>query len=85
MKALKYISAITLVALAATSCVIRFDKDKMLKALEDHKKIIEDYSMFVEDSTESAEDNVEDSIEVCWQDDTVVAIRNIIGQCDARF
>lgn len=43
MKALKYISAITLVALAATSCVIRFDKDKMLKALEDHKKFIEDY------------------------------------------
>lgn len=74
MKALKYISAITLVALAATSCVIRFDKDKMLKALEDHKKFIEDYSMFV-DSTESAEDNVEDSIEVCWQDDTVSVVK----------
>lgn len=47
----------------------------MLKALEDHKKFIEDYSMFVEDSTESAEDNVEDSIEVCWQDDTVSVVK----------
>ena len=75
MKALKCISAIMLVALAATSCVIRFDKDKMLKALKDHKKFIEDYSMFVEDSTESAEDNVEDSIEVCWQDDTVSLVK----------
>lgn len=75
MKALKYISAITLVALAATSGVIRFDKDKMLKALEDHKKFIEDYSMFVEDSTESAEDNVEDSVEVCCQDDTVSIVK----------
>lgn len=75
MKTLKYISAITLVALAATSCVIRFDKDKMLKALEDHKKIIEDYSMFVKDSTQSAEDNVEDSVVVCWQDDTVSVVK----------
>lgn len=75
MKALKYISAITLVALAATSCVIRFDKDKMIKALEDHKNFIEDYSMFVEDSMQSAEDNVEDSIEVCWQDDTVSVVK----------
>lgn len=75
MSALKYISAITLVALAATSCVIRFDKDKMLKALEDHKKIIEDYSMFVEDSTQSEEDNVEDSSDVCWQDDTVSVVK----------
>lgn len=75
MKALKYISAITLVALAATSCVIRFDKDKMLKALEDHKKFIEDYSMFVEDSTQSAEDNVEDSSDVCCQDDTVSVVK----------
>lgn len=31
--------------------------------------------MFVEDSTESAEDNVEDSIEVCWQDDTVSVVK----------
>lgn len=75
MKALKYISAITLVALAATSCVIRFDKDKMLKALEDHKKFIEDYSMFVEHSTQSAEDNVEDSVAVRWQDDTVSVMK----------
>lgn len=75
MKALKYISAITLVALAATSCVIRFDKDKMLKALEDHKKFIEDYSMFVKDSTQSAEDNVEDSVEERWQDDTVSVVK----------
>lgn len=75
MKALKYISAITLVALAATSCVIRFDKDKMLKALEDHKKFIEDYSMLVKDSTQSAEDNVEDSVEVRWQDDTVSVVK----------
>lgn len=75
MKALKYILTITLVALAATSCVIRFDKDKMLKALEDHKKIIEDYSMFVEHSTQSAEDNVEDSSDVCWQDDTVSVMK----------
>lgn len=74
MKALKYISAITLVALAATSCVIRFDKDKMLKALEDHKKFIED-SMFVEDSTQSEEDNVEDSSDVCCQDDTVSVVK----------
>lgn len=74
MKALKYISAITLVALAATSCVIRLDKDKMLKALEDHKKFIEDYSMFVKDSTESAQDNVEDSSDVCFQDDTVSVV-----------
>lgn len=75
MKALKYISAITLVALAATSCVIRFDKDKMLKALENHKKFIEDYSMFVMDSTQSAEDNVEDSVAVRWQDDTVSVMK----------
>lgn len=75
MKALKYISAITLVALAATSCVIRFDKDKMLKALEDHKKFIEDYSMFVKDSTQSAEDNVEDSVAVRWHDDTVSVMK----------
>lgn len=75
MKALKYISAITLVALAATSCVIRFDKDKMLKALENHKKFIEDYSMFVKDSTQSAEDNVEDSVAVRWQDDTVSVMK----------
>lgn len=75
MKVLKYISAITLVALAATSCVIRFDKDKMLKALEDHKKFIEDYSMFLKDSTQSAEDNVEDSSDVCWQDDTVSVMK----------
>lgn len=75
MKALKYISAITLVALAATSCVIRFDKDKMLKALEDHKKFIGDYSMFVKDSTQSAEDNVEDSVAVRWQDDTVSVVK----------
>lgn len=75
MKALKYISAITLVALAATSCVIRFDKDKMLKALADHKKFIEDYSMFVKDSTQSAEDNVEDSVAVRWQDDTVSVVK----------
>lgn len=75
MKALKYILAITLVALAATSCVIRFDKDKMLKALENHKKFIEDYSMFVEDSTQSEEDNVEDSSGVCWQDDTVSVVK----------
>ena len=74
MKALKYISAITLVALAATSCVIRFDKDKMLKALEDHKKFIED-SMFVKYSTQSAEDNVEDSVVVCFQDDTVSVVK----------
>mgnify|MGYP004661569155 FL=1 len=47
----------------------------MLKALEDHKKFIEDYSMFVEDSTESAEDNVEDSVVVCWQDDTVSVMK----------
>lgn len=75
MKALKFISAITLVALAATSCVIRFDKDKMLKALEDNKKFIEDYSMFVEHSTQSAEDNFEDSSDVCWQDDTVSVVK----------
>lgn len=75
MKALKYISAITLVALAATSCVIRFDKDKMLKALEDNKKFIEDYSMFLKDSTQSAEDNVEDSVAVRWQDDTVSVVK----------
>lgn len=75
MKALKYISAITLVALAATSCVIRFDKDKMLKALEDNKKFIEDYSMFVEHSTQSEEDNVEDSSDVCCQDDTVSVVK----------
>lgn len=75
MKTLKYISAITLVALAATSCVIRFDKDKMLKALEDHKKFNEDYSMFVKDSTQSAEDNVEDSVAVRWQDDTVSVMK----------
>lgn len=75
MKVLKYISAITLVALAATSCVIRFDKDKMLKALEEHKKFIEDYSMFVEDSTQLEEDNVEDSSDVCWQDDTVSVVK----------
>lgn len=75
MKALKYISAITLVALAATSCVIRFDKDKMLKALEDHKKFIEDYSMFVTDSTQSAENNVEDSVAVRWQEDTVSVVK----------
>lgn len=74
MKVLKCISAITLVALAATSCVIRFDKDKMLKALEDHKEFIEDYSMFVKDSTQSAEDNVEDSVAVRWQDDTVSVV-----------
>lgn len=74
MKTVKYISAIMLVALAATSCVIRFDKNKMLKVLEDHEKFIEG-AMFVEDSTESAEDNVEDSIEVRCQDDSVSVVK----------